>query len=199
MDFLREDLGLTGTKDGCNQGSCGACTVLVNGKASKACLFTLEKLAGKEVTTIEGLSQRQKDVYAYAFAKTGAVQCGYCIPGMVISAQGLLNKKPEPTKEDIQKAIRGNICRCTGYVKIIEAIQLAAKMFCEETSIPEEHSNGKLGEDFQRVDAVEKTLGTGIYVDDIDIEGMLHASALRSAYPRAKVLSIDSTQALAQS
>lgn len=197
MDFLREDLGLTGTKDGCNQGSCGACTVLVNGKASKACLFTLEKLAGKEVTTIEGLSQRQKDVYAYAFAKTGAVQCGYCIPGMVISAQGLLNKKPEPTKEDIQKAIRGNICRCTGYVKIIEAIQLAAKMFCEETSIPEEHSNGKLGEDFQRVDAVEKTLGTGIYVDDIDIEGMLHASALRSAYPRAKVLSIDSTQALA--
>ncbi|HAP4487370.1 selenium-dependent xanthine dehydrogenase [Enterococcus faecalis] len=197
MDFLREDLGLTGTKDGCNQGSCGACTVLVNGKASKACLFTLEKLAGKEVTTIEGLSQRQKDVYAYAFAKTGAVQCGYCIPGMVISAQGLLNKKPEPTKEDIQKAIRGNICRCTGYVKIIEAIQLAAKMFCEEASIPEEHSNGKLGEDFQRVDAVEKTLGTGIYVDDIDIEGMLHASALRSAYPRAKVLSIDSTQALA--
>ncbi|EPB2997297.1 2Fe-2S iron-sulfur cluster-binding protein, partial [Enterococcus faecalis] len=197
MDFLREDLGLTGTKDGCNQGSCGACTVLVNGKASKACLFTLEKLAGKEVMTIEGLSQRQKDVYAYAFAKTGAVQCGYCIPGMVISAQGLLNKKPEPTKEDIQKAIRGNICRCTGYVKIIEAIQLAAKMFCEETSIPEEHSNGKLGEDFQRVDAVEKTLGTGIYVDDIDIEGMLHASALRSAYPRAKVLSIDSTQALA--
>ncbi len=197
MDFLREDLGLTGTKDGCNQGSCGACTVLVNGKASKACLFTLEKLAGKEVTTIEGLSQRQKDVYAYAFAKTGAVQCGYCIPGMVISAQGLLNKKPEPTKEDIQKAIRGNICRCTGYVKIIEAIQLAAKMFCEETSIPEEHSNGKLGEDFQRVDAVEKTLGTGIYVDDIDIEGMLHASALRSAYPRAKVLSVDSTQALA--
>lgn len=74
---------------------------------------------------------------------------------MVISAQGLLNKKPEPTKEDIQKAIRGNICRCTGYVKIIEAIQLAAKMFCEEASIPEEHSNGKLGEDFQRVDAVE--------------------------------------------
>ena len=142
---MREDLGLTGTKDGCNQGSCGACTVLVNGKASKACLFTLEKLAGKEVTTIEGLSQRQKDVYAYAFAKTGAVQCGYCIPGMVISAQGLLNKKPEPTKEDIQKAIRGNICRCTGYVKIIEAIQLAAKMFCEEASIPEEHSNGKLG------------------------------------------------------
>ncbi|WP_429103538.1 selenium-dependent xanthine dehydrogenase [Enterococcus faecalis] len=197
MDFLREDLGLTGTKDGCNQGSCGACTVLVNGKASKACLFTLEKLAGKEVTTIEGLNQWQKDVYAYAFAKTGAVQCGYCIPGMVISAQGLLNKKPEPTKEDIQKALRGNICRCTGYVKIIEAIQLAAKMFCEETSIPEEHSNGKLGEDFQRVDAVEKTLGTGIYVDDIDIEGMLHASALRSAYPRAKVLSIDSTQALA--
>ena len=99
--LLREDLGLTGTKDGCNQGSCGACTVLVNGKASKACLFTLEKLGGKEVTTIEGLSQRQRCL-CLCVCKTGAVQCGYCIHGMVISAQGLLNKKPEPTK-DIQK------------------------------------------------------------------------------------------------
>ena len=196
MDFLREDLGLTGTKDGCNQGSCGACSVLINGRVSKACLFFLEKLEGKEVVTVEGLSQHQKDVYAYAFAQTGAVQCGYCIPGIVISAQGLINKKPDPSEEDARKAIRGNICRCTGYAKIVEAILLAAKIFREELSIPEEESTGKLGVDFKRVDAVEKTLGTGIYVDDVTVEGMLHASALRTEYPRAKVLSIDVSEAL---
>ncbi|WP_265457241.1 selenium-dependent xanthine dehydrogenase [Enterococcus sp. HY326] len=197
MDFLRDDLRLTGTKDGCNQGACGACTVLINGKTSKACLFNLEKVAGKEILTVEGLTERQKNVYAYSFAQTGAVQCGYCIPGFLISAQGLLNKKPDPTDEEIRKGIRGNICRCTGYVKIIEAIKLAAKMFREDLPIPEVHSSGKLGEDFQRVDAVEKTLGTGIYVDDIEVPGMLHASAIRAAYPRAKVLAIDTKQALA--
>ncbi|WP_430606468.1 selenium-dependent molybdenum hydroxylase 1 [Enterococcus sp. AZ170] len=196
MDFLREDLRLTGTKDGCNQGSCGACSVLINGRVSKACLFTLEKLTGKEIVTIEGLEPRQKEVYAYAFAKTGAVQCGYCIPGIVISAQGLLNKKAEPSDEEVRKAIRGNICRCTGYVKIIEAIQLAAKLFREELSIPAEQSSGKLGEDLKRVDAVEKTLGTGLYVDDITLPDMLHASAVRSQYPRAKVVTINSAKAL---
>lgn len=196
MDFLREDLKLTGTKDGCNQGSCGACSVLVNGKVSKACLFSLEKLVGKEVITIEGLTDRQKDVYAYTFAKTGAVQCGYCIPGIVISAQGLLNKKEEPSEEEIRKAIRGNICRCTGYVKIVEAIQLAAKMFKEDIAISEKPTTGKLGEDFKRVDAVEKTLGTGLYVDDIEVPNMLHASAIRSKYPRAKVLSINKMKAV---
>ena len=122
--------------------------MLVNGKASKAFVY----LAGKEVTTIEGLSQRKRCLRRVC--KT--VQFSADIASLGWLFRRLLNKKPEPTKEDIQKALRGNICRCTGYVKIIEAIQLAAKMFCEETSIPEEHSNGKLGEDFQRVDAVEK-------------------------------------------
>lgn len=197
MDFLREDLHLTGTKNGCNQGSCGACTVLMNGRASKACLFNLDKLEGKEVTTIEGVSQRHKDVYAYAFAKAGAVQCGFCIPGMVMSMHGLLNKKTEPSEEEIRKTLRGNICRCTGYVKIIQAIQRAAKMLREDTPIPVELASGKLGTDLKRVDADEKTLGTGIYVDDITIDGMLYASAIRSHYPRAKVLAIRTAQAKA--
>ncbi|MDT3392211.1 MAG: 2Fe-2S iron-sulfur cluster binding domain-containing protein, partial [Bacillota bacterium] len=166
MYFLRDDLRLTGTKDGCDSGACGACTVLINGRASKSCLFTLAKVAGKDVTTVEGLTQREKDVFAYAFAQTGAVQCGYCIPGMLISAVGLLKKKPDPTDTDIRKGIRGNICRCTGYVKIVEAIKVAAKMLREELPIPDNHSDGKLGHDFQRVDAVAKVLGTGKYVDD---------------------------------
>lgn len=197
MYFLRDDLHLTGTKNGCDSGACGACTVLINGRASKSCLFTLSKVDGKEITTIEGLSQRQKDVFAYAFAQTGAVQCGYCIPGMLMSAIGMLKKKPEPSDKDVRKGIRGNICRCTGYVKIIEAIKLAAKMLREETPVPEAHSDGKLGHDLQRVDAKEKTLGTGKYVDDITVPGMLYASAIRSAYPRARLLKIDATKALA--
>lgn len=197
MDFLREDLHLTGTKNGCNEGACGACTVLVNDKASKACLFTLEKLNGKEVTTVEGLSQRFKDVFSYAFAKTGAVQCGYCIPGFVMSAAGLIKKKPAATEEEIRKGMRGNICRCTGYAKIIEGIQLAVKMLAEETPIPEEEESGKLGTDFKRLDAVQKTLGTGIYVDDVVVDGMLHASAVRSEHPRAKIVSINTQKALA--
>lgn len=197
MHFLRDDLGLTGTKDGCSQGSCGACTVLINGRASKSCLFNLSKVVGKEVTTIEGISQRQKDVFAYAFGKVGAVQCGYCIPGMVISAVGLLSKTPDPTDKDIRKAIRGNICRCTGYVKIIAGIQLAAKMLREATPIPSEEEDGHLGQSMKRVDATEKTLGTGKYTDDLTVPGMVYASAIRSAYPRAKVLSIDSSAALA--
>ncbi|MGY3749796.1 selenium-dependent xanthine dehydrogenase [Vagococcus acidifermentans] len=197
LEFLRDDLGLTGTKDACASGQCGACSVLINGRVSNACLFKLEKLEGKEVLTIEGLSERQKEVYAYAFAETGAVQCGFCIPGMVLAAQGLINKKPDPSDSDVRKAIRGNICRCTGYVKIIEAIKLAAKLFRENLAIPENSASGKLGTDFHRVDAVEKTLGTGKYVDDIVVEGMLHASAVRTKYPRARVLAIDSSQALA--
>ena len=196
MDFLREDLCLTGTKDGCKQGACGACTVLVDGKATKACVFNLEKLAGKEVVTIEGLSQRQQDVYAYAFAKAGAVQCGFCIPGFVMSAQGLLNMTADPDETEIRKAIRGNICRCTGYVKIVEAVRIAAKMFRENLEIPEEPTTAKLGEDFKRVDAAAKTLGTGIYVDDIKVAGMVHASAVRAKYPRARVLAVDTAEAL---
>ena len=141
---MREDLGLTGTKDGCNQGSCGACTVLVNGKASKACLFTLEKLAGKEVTTIEGLSQRQK-MFMPMRLQNGCSSVRVLHPWDGYFGTRIIEQETRTHKRRHSKAIRGNICRCTGYVKIIEAIQLAAKMFCEETSIPEEHSNGKLG------------------------------------------------------
>ncbi|MEK0088665.1 selenium-dependent xanthine dehydrogenase [Tetragenococcus halophilus] len=195
MHFLRDEMRLTGTKNGCDSGSCGACTVLIDGKACKSCLFNLSKVENKEITTIEGISSRQKDVFSYAFAKTGAVQCGYCIPGMVISAVGLLKKKPEPSEKDIRKGIRGNICRCTGYIKIIEAIQLAAQMLQKDTPIPDDNSNGHLGTDFHRLDAAEKTLGTGAYVDDINLPNLLHASAIRSAYPRAKVLKIDATKA----
>jgi len=197
LSFLRDRMGLTGTKNGCNEGACGTCTVVVDGKHVKACIPTLSKLSGKRVTTIEGLSERERAVYAYAFSKTGAVQCGFCTPGMVMSAKALLDQVPDPTLRQVRQAIRGNICRCTGYVKIEEAITLAGQMFRTGDAVPEVQFTGKLGEDFHRVDAVEKTLGTGIYVDDMRVDGMVYAGVLRSQYPRARVLAIDAARALA--
>ena len=114
MRFLRDDLHLTSVKDGCSQGACGTCTVLVDGKTTRACIPMLSKMEGKSIVTVEGLSDREKEVYTYAFGKVGAVQCGFCIPGMVISAKGLLDANPDPTRLEVVAAIRNNICRCTG-------------------------------------------------------------------------------------
>ncbi len=195
LSFLRDDLHLTGTKDGCSEGACGACTVIVDGKATRACVFTLSRLQGKKVTTIEGLSQRERLVYSYCFAVCGAVQCGYCIPGMVMSAKALLDVSLTPTREDVKKAIRGNICRCTGYVKIEDAILMAADYFRTGREVVFENGNASLGSSFARVDAVAKTLGEGIYADDITLKDMCHAKAVRAEYPRARVISIDSSEA----
>jgi len=199
LSFLRDQLRLTGTKNACNEGACGTCTVVIDGKAVKACIPTLSKLSGKSVITIEGLTERERAVYAYAFSKTGAVQCGFCTPGMVMSAKALLGQTANPTSDQVRQALRGNICRCTGYVKIEEAILLAGQMFREGAPVPEVSFTGKLGEDFFRVDAVEKTLGTGMYVDDMQVPGMVYAAVLRSKYPRARVLGIDLSAAMAHS
>jgi len=195
LAYLRDDLRLTSVKDGSSGGACGVCMILVDGKAMRSCLLTAGKSAGKQIVTLEGLSQREKDVYAYSFAAAGAVQCGYCIPGMVISAKGLLDKNNDPSRDDVKQAIRGNICRCTGYVKIEDAILLAGKYFREAAEIPMHNFTGKLGEDIFRLDANEKTLGTGMYTDDLAVEGMVFAKALRTKYPRARVLAIDSLEA----
>lgn len=199
LSFLRDDLKITSAKDGCSQGACGTCTVLVDGKATRACIPNLKRLEGKSVITVEGLTDREKAVYAFAFAEAGAVQCGFCIPGMVISSKALLDSNLTPNREDIKKALRNNICRCTGYVKIIDAVLMAAKMLRENLEIPHREFTGILGEDFHRVDAYEKTLGTGEYVDDMTVPGMLHGSALRAKFPRAKVLSINAEKALEHS
>lgn len=197
MAFLRDELRLTSVKDGCSEGACGACTIIVDGKATRACILPLSKMEGKTVVTDEGLSSREKEVYAYCFGKVGAVQCGFCIPGMVMSAKALLDQNNDPSDADIKKAIRANICRCTGYVKIEEAIKLAAKFFREDLVIPKEEFSGKVGEDLPRVDSDSKTLGTGLYVDDIDeTDDMVFASGLRTKYPRALVKKIDISKAL---
>ena len=196
MRFLRDDLRLLSVKDGCSEGACGTCTVLVDGKPTKACVLQTDRLEGKSVVTVEGLSPWERDVYAYAFGEAGAVQCGFCIPGMVICTKALLAENPDPGEEQIAHALRNNICRCTGYVKIIAAVRLAARLFAAG-ELPEGQPDFRVGARVHRIDVREKVLGYGQYPDDIYLPDMLYASAVRAAHPRAVVLAIDSAEARA--
>jgi aerobic carbon-monoxide dehydrogenase small subunit len=129
LEVLRDRIGLKGTKRGCDMGQCGACTVLVNGEAVLSCLMLAASADGKEVTTIEGLERSGRlHPLQEAFVSEGAVQCGFCTPGMILSAKGLLDKEPDPTEETIREALSGNLCRCTGYEKIVQAVQKASVM-----------------------------------------------------------------------
>lgn len=131
MQFLREDLGLTGTKNGCNIGACGVCTVLVNSVAVRACKKLVKDVLGSEVLTIEGMAKPDGSLHPLqqAFIDAGAIQCGFCTPGMVLVAHAFLLKNPQPTREQIRKAIMGNLCRCTGYQQIVDAIEMASKCY----------------------------------------------------------------------
>jgi selenium-dependent xanthine dehydrogenase len=196
LSFLRDDLHITSVKDGCSEGVCGSCTILVDGKKVKCCIQKVSAFSGKTIITVDGMSQREKDVYTHCFAEAGAVQCGFCIPGMVLSAKSLLDTNLEPTLEQVKQAIRGNICRCTGYKKIEEAILMAARFFRENLEIPLPETDGSLNQRFKRVDVKEKVLGTGLFSDDIVVPDMVYAKALRSKYPRAIVNKIDIKKAL---
>lgn len=200
LRYLRDELRLTSVKDGCSEGACGTCTILVDGKAVKACILSTKRAAGKEIVTVEGLSEAERDAFVYAFGAVGAVQCGFCIPGMVIAGKALLDQNPNPTEAEIKKAIRGNVCRCTGYKKIIEGIALAGAILRGEASVDpalEEGEDYGVGARAFRTDVRAKVLGTGAYCDDLYLDGMAHASAVRSQYPRARVLDIDASAALA--
>ena len=129
LDFLREDLGLTGSKHGCDVGDCGACTVLVDGKAVNSCLMLAGQADGRDVVTIEGLATMERlHPIQKAFEDKGSLQCGFCGPGVIMSAKALLDENPDPSEEEIRDALAGNLCRCTGYAKMIEAIQAAARL-----------------------------------------------------------------------
>jgi len=129
LDVLRDKLSLTGTKKGCNRGDCGACTIIMDGKTVNSCLVLAVEAGDKEVVTIEGLANKgQLHPIQEAFVQQGAVQCGYCTPGMIMSAKALLDENPNPTEEEVRQAIGGNLCRCTGYVKIVDAVKKAAEV-----------------------------------------------------------------------
>ncbi|SDH41628.1 selenium-dependent xanthine dehydrogenase [Desulfosporosinus hippei] len=197
LDFLRDEVQVTSLKNGCGEGACGACMLLVDGKAMRACILTVAKASGKKLLTVEGLSEREKEAYTWAFAEAGAVQCGFCIPGMIISAKALIDKNPNPTAQEIKQSIRGNICRCTGYIKIELGISLAAQVLRGEIHPKSLQASAGIGTSIQRVDAREKAMGTGQYVDDMHVENMLQAAVLRTKYPRAIVKAIDISAALA--
>ena len=199
LRFLRDELHLTSVKDGCSEGACGACTVIIDGKTCKACVPDTDLLDGRTVITVEGLTEWEREVYTYAYGKAGAVQCGFCIPGMVMCTKALLDVNKEPTDDEIKYALRNNYCRCTGYVKIMDAVRLAAKVL-KTGVIPDDlDPDWNIGHRVSRVDVEEKVLGTGKYPDDFYFDGMLYGVALRSKYPRARVLEIDTAAAKALS
>lgn len=243
LRYLRDDLKLYSVKDGCSEGACGACMIDVDGKAVRACVLTTALAAGRNIITVEGLTLQEKEAFVYAFGSKGAVQCGFCIPGMVMSAKTLIDKNPNPTEDEVKQAIRGNVCRCTGYKKIIEGIMRAAAVLRGDEKITdlEKGDDYGVGKRAFRVDVRRKVLGYGKYPDDIgpeyflregsekakevektyghafrdgtvipnrddpgcsvyqvvpaDMPEMVYASAVRSKYPRAKVVKIDTARA----
>ena len=196
LRWLRDEMHITSAKDGCSEGACGACTVLIDGEPCRACVPDTDRLEGKHILTVEGLSDFEKSAYTFAFGEAGAVQCGFCIPGMVLCAKSLLDRCPDPTEAQIRYAIRNNYCRCTGYVKIIAAISLAGKILREGKIPVPSATDWRLGSRVHRIDVEEKVLGYGKYPDDFYLEGMCYGSAVRSKYARARVLAIDKSAAL---
>ena len=197
LKYLRGVACLKGAKEGCSTGHCGACTVLLDGKPVRSCVTRMDKLEGKSVVTIEALHGADGGLHPIqqAFLDIGAVQCGFCTPGMVLATKALLDVNPDPTDEEICEALKNNYCRCTGYVKIIDGILLAAKIF-REGKIPAPGADDwKLGSRVHRLDVEEKVQGYGQYPDDVYVDGMCYGGAVRSQYARARVLSIDTSAA----
>ncbi|WP_202909534.1 molybdopterin-dependent oxidoreductase [Alkalilacustris brevis] len=201
LDFLRDELNLTGTKEGCGAGECGTCSVFVDGKLVKSCLMPTLKADGAEIQTIEGLSPVGSDLTPVqkAFHKTGASQCGYCIPGMVMAATSALRENPDADIEEIKERLGGNICRCTGYTKIFEAVEIARDVIAGRlppvTLEADETSDSFIGANVRRIDAPSKVAGKLKYAGDMVMPDMLHMQVLRSPHAHAKILSIDTSQA----
>jgi selenium-dependent xanthine dehydrogenase len=197
LHALRTSCGIVSTKNGCEpQGQCGCCLAIVNGKPKVTCALPAAKAAGREILTLEGVPAEERELYARAFESAAGLQCGFCIPGIALRAKHLIDNNPTPSREEIAKAIDVNLCRCTGYVKVIDAVELmAAGRRGEE--IPAPCTDGRVGKRLARYRGAAMTLGDRPYVDDIQREGLLHGAVRLSDHPRAQLKSIDSSKALA--
>ena len=201
LDFLRDDMQLTGTKDGCGAGECGACSVFVDGVLMKSCMMPVGKAQGTQIETVEGLAHKgELSLLQKAFHKTGASQCGYCIPGMVMAATSALRVNPFADREEIKERLGGNICRCTGYQKIFDAVELVRDV--QNGRIPatalleEEPEEGRyIGANVRRLDAPSKVSGALKYAGDMTMPHMLYMQVLRSPHPHATIESIDISEA----
>ena len=196
LSALRDELGITSPKDGCSpSGQCGCCTVLLDGKAMVSCVTGLDKAEGKEVTTLEGFDPAERDRLARAFASTGALQCGFCTPGIVVRAKALVDQKgAELDRKTIEGRLGAHLCRCTGYVKIIDAIELLAS----GEPIPEPSLAGGIGKRGAKYEGAELSLGDRDYIDDMVVPGMLHAALRLTDHARADMLAIDTSRAEAE-
>ncbi|MEZ4714404.1 MAG: molybdopterin cofactor-binding domain-containing protein, partial [Caldilineaceae bacterium] len=196
LTYLREHEGIISPKDGCApQAACGCCAVQVDDKALLACVTPMKKVAGSSVVTTEGMSEYHQNIFANAFVEKGGVQCGFCIPGIVIQSKVLLDKNPQPTRADVEKALTPHLCRCTGYKKIVDAVMLAADAIRKEEEIPTPSGDGKVGSRQPRYDARRSVLGQRPYVADMKLDGMLYGALKFSDHPRARVLHIDASAA----
>jgi aldehyde oxidoreductase len=200
LDLLRDGLALTGTKEGCDDGRCGTCVVMVDGRAVRACRTPAVEVAGRDVLTIEGLgSPENPHALQQAFAAADAVQCGFCTPGMIMAAAALLERNPRPSRSEIEHRLGSNLCRCTGYKSIVDAIEWVAN---GQQGSPRGWPAGPDGAPWpaeaaghQRADALEKATGRALYAADLAADGMLHARALRSPHPHAEIVRIDTERA----
>jgi aerobic-type carbon monoxide dehydrogenase small subunit (CoxS/CutS family) len=201
LDFIRDDLNLTGNKEGCGAGECGTCSVFVNGVLMKSCLMPLAKAQGATIETVEALAKTgELSVLQKAFHKTGASQCGYCIPGMVMAATAALRTNPFADREEIKERLGGNICRCTGYQKIFDAVELARDVqngrLPANALLEDEAKEGDfIVKNIRRIDTPSKVSGRLKYAGDMIMHGMLHVQVLRSPHAHARIVSIDTSAA----
>ncbi|WP_368344470.1 molybdopterin-dependent oxidoreductase [Pelagovum sp. HNIBRBA483] len=200
LDFLRDELNLTGAKEGCGAGECGTCSVFVDGKLVKSCLMPAAKATGTKIETVEGLAKPgELTPVQRAFHKTGASQCGYCIPGMVMAATSALRENPNADIEEIKERLGGNICRCTGYTKIFEAVEIAKAVIAgdmPENALEEDNVDGSyIGANVRRLDAPSKVSGRLKYAADMKMPDMLQMQVLRSPHAHARIVSIDTSAA----
>ncbi len=196
LTYLREVEEIISPKDGCApQASCGCCTVELNGKAVLSCVIPMKKVENGKVLTVEGLDDYKQRTIANAFVEKCGVQCGFCIPGIVMQAKVLLDYNPEPSRDEIAKTLTPNLCRCTGYKKIIDSIEYAAEAIRNKSEIPKPKSDGRVGGKHPKYDADKLVLGQSPYVADMKLPEMLHGALKFSDHPRSKVLSIDISKA----
>ncbi|MEZ6192230.1 MAG: 2Fe-2S iron-sulfur cluster-binding protein [Phycisphaerales bacterium] len=200
LDVLRDHLGITSPKNGCQpQAQCGCCTVLVDGKPMLSCTMKPSRVEGKAVTTLEGLDEQHRKQIADSFVQCGGVQCGFCIPGFAMRGVGLCNANPTPSRDEITKAVRPHLCRCTGYKQVIDSIELYSKVRAGEQALPQtsaSDASGKVGTSLPRYTGHDAVLGDRKYVDDMTVPGMLFGALRLSDHPRATVVKIDATKAL---
>ncbi|HEY3137102.1 MAG TPA: selenium-dependent xanthine dehydrogenase [Blastocatellia bacterium] len=197
LEVLRDYCGVISPKDGCSpQGQCGCCTVIVDGRAVVSCAMPARSAAGKAVLTLEGFSELERETFADSFIAAGGLQCGFCTPGIIVRAKNLIDKTPDPTEDQINRILSMHHCRCTGYVKIVDSIKLAAKALRGDGAAECDGHGGRIGTSTPRYESRELALGDRPYIDDMSFPGMLHGAVLLSEHPRALVKRIDTSKAM---